>query len=115
MDPPPPLPANYPPYQGNIARNSFYDSNAPPAPPPKPNSQEASRRGTPAGGTPFPPSGPPGADNYNTERTGTQDFSNVQRANTPAAPQREVIQDPGENWLPEALKDVSFVVFPFWI
>ncbi|KAH8803112.1 hypothetical protein F5884DRAFT_496444 [Xylogone sp. PMI_703] len=103
MDAPPPLPPSYPAYQSNAPNNAFYEPANPPAPPPKPNSQEASRRGTPAGGTPFPLSTATPADAYNIPG----DFNSTQRANAPVAAPIQVVQDPGDNWLPELVRDVS--------
>jgi hypothetical protein len=104
-----PSPA-YPPYQPHRNSPSF-DPNTPPAPPPKPCSQEVSRRSTPAGNQPLPPP-PPQQEAFGTYGGGrpSDDPQSTQQARM-----REVAhaqQDPGEQWLPKILEDKSSVTLP---
>jgi hypothetical protein len=95
---PPPSPA-YPPFQPHRNSQSF-DSNTAPLPPPKPSSQEVSRNSTPAEYQPLPPPPPPEA--FGAQATHQGRLRDVAYAH-------QIIQDPGEQWLPKILEDKSSV------
>lgn len=85
-----------------------FDPNAPPAPPPKPNSREISRRNTPASGLP-PPLPPPPSENNGP-------FQYHPSSEGPPRPQSYIAtqqqpQDPGDQWLPKLLEDKSYVSY----
>ncbi|KAG4428735.1 hypothetical protein IFR05_015785 [Cadophora sp. M221] len=99
-----PSPA-YPPYQPHRNSQSF-DPNLPPAPPPKPSSQEVSRRSTPAVNQPLPPPPP----SQTQEALGTYGGSSddpqpSQQARFREGAYAQQTQDPGEQWLPKILED----------
>ncbi|CAG8974603.1 hypothetical protein HYALB_00004401 [Hymenoscyphus albidus] len=97
-----PSPA-FPPYQPHRNSQSF-DPNTPPAPPPKPSSQEVSRRSTPAGTQPL-PLPPPQPDTIGSQRPGPEDPQSLQHARFNPGRVESQIQDPGESWLPKILED----------
>ncbi|CZS90875.1 hypothetical protein WAI453_003917 [Rhynchosporium graminicola] len=105
-----PSPA-YPAYQTHRNSQSF-DSNLPPAPPPKPSSQEVSRRGTPAGSQPLPPPPPPPPQTQTqiqealgAYRANSEDLQTSQQARFRERQYAQQTQDPGEEWLPKILED----------
>ncbi|RDL42123.1 Uncharacterized protein BP5553_02102 [Venustampulla echinocandica] len=102
-----PSPA-YPPYQTHRHSQSF-DPNTPPAPPPKPGSQEISlsRRSTPAGSQPLPPPPPPQPDAAGMYGRGSEDLQSAQQARFHEVTSAQQIQDPGEQWLPKMLEGKS--------
>ncbi|EPE26874.1 Endosomal sorting complex assembly [Glarea lozoyensis ATCC 20868] len=99
----------FPSYQPHRHSQS-YAPNGPPAPPPKPNSQEVSRRSTPAGSQPLPPPPlPPQQANFGTYGRGLEDpqsSSQQGRFNTEVT-NIDQIPDPGDQWLPKILEDKS--------
>jgi hypothetical protein len=95
-----PSPA-YTPYQPHRNSQSF-DPNTPPAPPPKPNSQEVSRRSTPAGAQPLPP--PPPSEAAGSYGAKSEDPPSQQARMSHA----QHIEDPGEQWLPKILEDKPY-------
>lgn len=95
----------YPSYQSHP--NSLEsDPNLPPAPPPKPGSQEVSRHNTPAGSQPLPP--PPQTKEAFTSGGGTSDAS-LQHPRARDGVYSHQMGDPGDNWLPKVLEDKSSV------
>jgi len=104
----------FPPYQPHRNSQSF-DPNAPPAPPPKPGSQEVSRRGTPAGTQPLPPPPPPlppQQDNFGTYGHGLEDRQSTQQGRLSTEVTKvDQIQDPGDQWLPKILENKTLVFF----
>ena len=97
-------PSELPPYAAHRLSYSF-DPNLPPAPPPKPSSQEVSRQGTPAvsQSLPAPPLG---------EHRGHNQVAEVQQDEEQQVRMRDAakrIQDPGDRWLPRLLQDKSYV------
>ena len=99
-----PSPA-YPLYQPHRISQSF-DPNIAPAPPPKPSSQEVSRRSTPAGGQPL---SPPPPEAFGTYRESENIQAGKQARLREVAYAQQIIQDPGEQWLPKILEDKSSV------
>lgn len=96
----------YPPYPPHRNSQSL-DLNAPPAPPPKPNSQEVSRRGTPAGGQHIPP---PLLPTETLGTYGTTEYASPgQQGRLREIVHAQDIQDPGDQWLPKILEDKSSV------
>lgn len=103
-----PTPA-YPPYQSHRNSQSF-DPNLPPAPPPKPSSQEVSRRSTPAGSQPLPLPPPPQLQEaFGTYGGSSEDPQPSQQARLREGVYAQQTQDPGEQWLPKILEDKSSV------
>ncbi|KAG9234118.1 hypothetical protein BJ875DRAFT_377097 [Amylocarpus encephaloides] len=104
-----PSPA-FPPYQPHRNSQSF-DPNTPPAPPPKPSSQEVSRRSTPAASQPLPPPQPrlppPQQDASGTYGHRPDDSTppSLQQARFNEVTNAPGVQDPGEQWLPKILRD----------
>ena len=89
----------------SYARNSqHFDPNTPP-PPPKPNSQDLSRRSTPAGS--YAPLPPPKQDTFGASNPAVNDAQYLQHTRLQDAAHAEHIQDPGEQWLPKILEDKS--------
>jgi hypothetical protein len=97
------MPSDLPPYAGHRLSYS-YDPNMPPAPPPKPNSQEVSRQSTPATSQslPLPTTGE--QRGYIQAPDGRRD---QEQAGMHEAAERS--QDPGDRWLPKLLQDKSYV------
>ncbi|KAK2755897.1 hypothetical protein FQN54_005693 [Arachnomyces sp. PD_36] len=99
-------PTNYRP------QNPPYDNDTPPPPPPKPNSHEASRRGTPQTGPPLPP---PPPSSLSHEISWTQQ-SGVPNDHNSAPPHQDQSSNPNpqipppnieDGWIPDILKDKS--------
>jgi hypothetical protein len=82
-----------------------YDPNLPPAPPPKPSSQEVSRQSTPAAGQPAvpPPLTPLGDQRRYSPAVDGQQYQDQARMRDAA----QIPQDPGDRWLPKLLEDKS--------
>jgi len=97
-------PAELPSYAARRMSQSF-DPNIPPAPPPKPSSQEVSRQSTPAAGQSLP--APPLDDlrGYTPVTAGQQYHDQASMHDAVQIP-----QDPGDNWLPKLLEDKSCVL-----
>lgn len=93
----------YPSYQSHRNSQSF-DPNTPPAPPPKPGSQEVSRRSTPAGSQPLPPPPPHQQEVAGSYGGSYENPQPIQQAQMSAI---QSAQDPGEQWLPKILEDKS--------
>jgi hypothetical protein len=95
-------PSDFPPYAAHRLSYSF-DPNLPPAPPPKPSSQEVSRQGTPAANQSLPPP-PLGEQRGYTQVAESQQDEEQARVRDAA----ERLQDPGDRWLPRLLQDKSY-------
>lgn len=96
------LPAELPSYVGRRMSQSF-DPNTPPAPPPKPSSEEVSRQSTPAAGQSLPAPPLDEQRGYAAATAGQQYHDQVSLRETAAIP-----QDPGDRWLPKLLEDKSY-------
>jgi hypothetical protein len=96
------LPAELPSYAAHRMSQSF-DPNIPPAPPPKPSSQEVSRQSTPAAGQSLPA---PPLDEQRGYTPGTAGQQYHGQASMREA--AEMPQDPGDRWLPKLLEDKSY-------
>jgi len=97
-------PAELPSYATHRMSQSF-DPNIPPAPPPKPSSQEVSRQSTPAAGQSLP--APPLDDQRGyTPATAGQQYHDQTSIRDAA----QIPQDPGDRWLPKLLEDKSCVL-----
>lgn len=81
-----------------------FDPNIPPAPPPKPSSQEVSRQGTPVAGQPFAPP-PPDVQRPYAHTVEGQQYREATPQHDPTSAQS--IPDPGDRWLPKLLEDKS--------
>jgi len=94
--------SSYLPYQ----TPSAFGANAPPAPPPKPSSQEVSRRSTPADGQPWSPPQltPPASEAFGTYGTGSD---SRQQGRVREVAHAQLAPDPGPQWLPKILEDKS--------
>lgn len=75
-----------------------FDLNTPPLPPPKPNSQEVSRQGTPAS-----------AGQHLLPLETPRVFEQSPQSSEQAAAQAWSSQDPGPKWLPKILENKSYV------
>jgi len=96
-------PVDVPSYAPHGISQSF-DPNIPPAPPPKPGSQEVSRQGTPAAGQALPPP-PPDAERSYMQDSESHPHQEDRRIRDEARAQK--IQDPSDRWLPKILEDKS--------
>jgi hypothetical protein len=84
-------------YQSPRHSQNFYqyDASTPPPPPPKPGGSA-----TPASGPPLPP--PP--QSYNDQQQNQQNYHQHNRQ-----PDQLAVQPPEEGWLPEVLRDKTYV------
>jgi hypothetical protein len=97
-------PAELPSYTVHRMSQSF-DPNIPPAPPPKPSSQEVSRQSTPAAGLSLPAPPLDGQRAYSPATAGQQYYDQASMRDAAQIP-----QDPGDRWLPKLLEDKSCVL-----
>lgn len=93
------------PYAAHRVSQSF-DPNVPPAPPPKPNSQEVSRQSTPVAGQSMLPPTPDGQRLYVSSTEGQQYREGVVSQDRVRI---QSIPDPGDRWLPKLLEDKSYI------
>jgi hypothetical protein len=92
--------SDLPPYAAQQRSYSLHP-NLPPAPPPKPRSQDVSRQGTPAASQSL-PSPPPGEQSEYTQAAAERPHEEERDA-------AERLQDPGDRWLPKLLQHKAYV------
>jgi len=88
----------------SAAHRISHDPSLPPAPPPKPNSQDVSRQGTPATAQYFPP---PSSESQGQYSRGFEPSKLPEAISSFDPIQLQRIQDPGNRWLPKILEDKS--------